>query len=273
MPRILPAVLALCTLLALAPACGGDEDAGSSSAGAGSIAVATPTASATSATAGDNSGKPTPAPTPDQSALGVTDEPVRFETPDGVTIHAHLYSVPGPKRKAVILAHDGTNDQTAWKGFAEALAQRGVAALTLDFRGYGETGGKKDPQNIDKDLETAYLLLKSREYPMIYAIGSTMGATAVLEVAARRDFTGVALISAGGSEDVAGAAAVKVTEPKLYVASKDAPKASEIDAFMSISPDPKEEFLVDGDAVGLDILEGPGGDALREKLLSFLGVE
>ncbi len=135
-------------------------------------------------------------PTPEAAPAGVTDEPVRFETSDGVAISGHLYSGGGPKRKVVVLAHEFPRDQTAWTAFAQQLAAAGIDALTFDFRGYGETGGDKDVAKIDLDLESAARFIASRDYAQVYLFGASMGGTAAIKVAARLDLAGLVTISA-----------------------------------------------------------------------------
>jgi esterase/lipase len=203
----------------------------------------------------------------------VTDEPIAFGTDDGVTIKGHLYSTPGPKRRVVVFAHEYPKDQKAWQGFAREITSPGVSAVTFDFRGYGETGGSKDVSKIDHDLEAAVRFLKSRDYPLMYVVGASMGGTATLKVAARNELAGAVLVSAptnfmglDARQDVS-----KVTEPKLFIASRgddDAPAA--VATFMQSSPEPKQSQLFDGSAHGSELLQGNNTAAFKRLVIDFV---
>ena len=204
----------------------------------------------------------------------VADEAVAFGTSDGVTIRGHLYSVPGPKQRIVIFAHDFPRDQIAWQDFARELAASGIATLTFDFRGYGETGGEKDAAKVDLDLEAAASFMESRDYPLIYVVGASFGGTAALKVAARRDFAGVVAVSAPAEfrgldarQDVAG-----VGEPKLFIASRgDGYAPDAVAFFLSSAPEPKESRLFDGAAHGTELLQSGAAAAFKQALIDFVG--
>ena len=65
---------------------------------------------------------------------------VTIKAPDGVDLKATYYPAakPGP---ALMLLHMCNSDRTAWTKFATAASARGYHVLTLDFRGFGESGG------------------------------------------------------------------------------------------------------------------------------------
>ena len=267
-PRLLlPLILALL----LAVACGGSSKKSATptpvASSAGAVSVATLSSADVKPTA-----QPTPAPVTDTSA--VRDEPVVFETTDGVQIHGHLYSTAGPLRKVVVFGHEYDKDQTAWRDFARELATKGVNALTFDFRGYGETGGTKDVSKINLDMDAAVRFMSSRDYPLIYLIGGSMGGTAALKVAAQEKVAGVVAVSApvsfmglDASNDVA-----KITAPKLFVASSsDDGAAASVQTFMEKAQQPKQGKIYDGNEHATDIFSGPNGAAFKTLLLQFLG--
>jgi esterase/lipase len=265
MPRLARLVPIFAAVLLIA--CGGDDE---DSADSG------PDTGATASPAVEASPQPTAAedkPTTEPAPAGVTDEPVRFETSDGVTISGHLYSSNGPKRKAVVLAHEFPTDQTAWTAFAEELAANGIDALTFDFRGYGETGGEKDITKIDLDVEAAARFVGSRDYPEVYLFGASMGGTASIKVAARFEVAGLVTISSpdefmglDAREDITA-----VTAPKLFVAAQGdngAPDAVEF--FMQAALEPKSNVIYEGSEHGTEILGGASGAELEEALFAFL---
>jgi pimeloyl-ACP methyl ester carboxylesterase len=266
MPRL--ALVIPFLIAAMLVACGGDDDDDDVGAPSDASPTTAAAASPTPATAQDK-------PTEQVAPVGVTDEPVRFETGDGVAISGHLYSNAGPKRKVVVMAHEFPKDQTAWKGFAEKLAGMGIAALTFDFRGYGETGGEKDIAKIDLDVEAAARFIASRDYPEVYLFGASMGGTASIKVASRLDVAGLVTISSphmiqglDATTDIAN-----VDEPKLFIAGSgdnNGAYVTIIENFMSLTPDPKDSIIYDESAHGTELFATKSGADLEEALLSFL---
>ena len=70
----------------------------------------------------------------------VTGQPARLAAPDGTKLAATFYpaSRPGP---GILLLHQCNRDRTSWNELAAELAAKGFHVLTLDYRGYGESGG------------------------------------------------------------------------------------------------------------------------------------
>ena len=67
---------------------------------------------------------------------------IDIKAPDGVNLKATYFSAgrPGP---AMLLLHQCNMDRHAWDGLAADLAGNGFHVLTIDFRGFGESGGEK----------------------------------------------------------------------------------------------------------------------------------
>jgi dienelactone hydrolase len=61
---------------------------------------------------------------------------------DGVKIKVTYFSAgkPGP---GVLLMHQCNRDRTTWDGLATQMAAAGIHVVTLDYRGYGESGGER----------------------------------------------------------------------------------------------------------------------------------
>ncbi len=264
--------IAFCSLFVfvLALACGGDSDSDSESG------TATPqdSASIKDTPAPDSTGDP-PAGTVTSDSVVVTDEEVAFDTPDGRRIRGHFYSIPGPKQQVVIFAHELPTDQTAWRDFAMELAAQGIATLTFDFRGYGESVGPSDLAHIDIDLETAVRFIRSRDYPLIYVYGASMGGTATMIVAARQELAGIVVVSAPPSFRGLDATEVvaEIGGAKLFIASvgdAGGAYADAIESYMRQAQEPKESVLFDGTAHGTQLFDGANSAQFRETLLDFL---
>ena len=66
---------------------------------------------------------------------------VDLKAPDGTILKASYFAAgkPGP---GVLLLHQGNRTRQSWDNLAGQLAAAGINTLTLDMRGFGESGGK-----------------------------------------------------------------------------------------------------------------------------------
>jgi alpha-beta hydrolase superfamily lysophospholipase len=187
-------------------------------------------------------------------------------------MRAYLYAPAGPKRKVVLLVHGENEEQRAWLQVAQDLNARGVAALTLDLRGYGETGGAEDASKLPADLDVAVRYLRSEDWPLIFVAGSDIGGTAGLKLAASQDLAGVVALSAPAG--VAGLDAVpdmsRITEPALLLAgANDAGAAAALATLGADAPGTTLTQAIDGTAAhGIALLQNA---AVRQALLTLIG--
>ena len=125
---------------------------------------------------------------------------VDITAPDGIKLKATYYSAgkPGP---GVLLLHMCNSNRKAWEPVASQLSAAGINALTLDYRGYGESEGeridfRKDPQKLQQvqttkfpgDIEAAYAYLLAQpgvDKTRIGAGGGSCGVGFAVEVARR----------------------------------------------------------------------------------------
>lgn len=213
-------------------------------------------------------GGPTPA---DGSAtVGIVVE-------EGVVLNGRLFGAENDV--VVILSHMRPNDQRAWFDFAQELADEGYAALTFDFRGYGESDGDKDFAKLDDDLAAAVRYMRDRGRQQIFLVGASMGGTASLVVAAEQDVDGVVSISSPArfEEQDAADAAPKVTAAKLFIASEDDTAAMvSLDELLDAAAPPKESQIYPGNAHGTNLFEADLSEnaaAIRQRILGFLAEE
>jgi len=253
--------LALLVFLALLlAACGGKEEAPASATGS---PVASPTLSAPT----------TPTPGRQGTATPVTGTPVSFTTEDNLTIKGRLF---GSGETAVVFAHMYPNDQQAWWGFASEVAGQGYAALTFDFRGYGETGGSKDIAHIDRDLAAAVRYLREEGYKRVILVGASMGGTAALKVAAGDEFEGleVGVVAVSAPQAFEGLVArddvPNIKARMLFVASQDDGVAFEsLEAFYDTATGPKQQQVYSGNAHGTGLLQSEHAAEFKALLLDF----
>jgi hypothetical protein len=180
-------------------------------------------------------GRPATTPAATAPATQTSNEPVHIAAGEGVTLRGHLFSAPGPKRRALVVA--SAADQKPWPAHAPPLAAAGIALLTFDIRGVGETGGSRNDTALDKDVELAVQFLKSRDYPLVYVLGvGPEGGLASIKVAARQDLAGLALYAApaSGRTDIAA-----VREPKLLMAAEsNTEAAAALSTLAGAAPEP-----------------------------------
>src|SRR6201993_4658122 len=67
---------------------------------------------------------------------------VDIVAPDGIKLRATFFpaSKPGP---GVLLLHMCNTVRKSWEPVAKELAEKGINALTIDNRGFGESGGPR----------------------------------------------------------------------------------------------------------------------------------
>lgn len=209
---------------------------------------------------------------PDTSAHHDAASVETFEASDGVRLDARHFPAAG--ERLVILLHMYPADQTSWFGFAEELQARGIDALTFDFRGYGESGGEKDPGVADRDARAALAFARSRGFERVVLIGASMGGTAAIVVAAGEAVDGVAALSAPAAMAELDAAPViaGVAAPIRLVAAGDDLSGAESLRDLAARADlgDHEVLLVAGRAHGTALLEEPGHETVRGWLLDFL---
>ncbi|MEO8288920.1 MAG: alpha/beta hydrolase [Chloroflexota bacterium] len=124
-------------------------------------------------------------------------EVVRFTTYDNVDLVANLYLPRGGSgdwTSGIIVCHGFGSCKENYAHFGEMAAEEGFAALILDLRGHGESGGEVDA-NIFNDVAAAlhYLQTRPEVNPMSIAVqGSSMGGWLALHTAAHlRDISPV----------------------------------------------------------------------------------
>jgi hypothetical protein len=177
----------------------------------------------------------------------------------------------------VIIASQIPDTESAWQPFAKELAGAGVATLSFQMPQYKDTGGQRDYALMDKDLESAVLLLESRDYPLIYVLGDTTAGTAALKLAARHKLSGVITVASPPGFGTSSTAIydarpdlAKITAPKLFIASTDQSGAGAVQELMK-APDPKQSKLVAGPpCCGIVLLNGADGAAMKQIIRDFL---
>lgn len=141
---------------------------------------------------------------------------VDITAPDGTKLRATLFSAakPGP---GVILLHMCNTTRKSWEPVAMRLSEKGINALTIDNRGFGESGGPRfegaSPEVMKQlnekwpgDFDAAYQFLITHsgvDKGRIAAGGGSCGVDNAVRLAERHPDI-KALVLLAGSTDVAG---------------------------------------------------------------------
>ena len=138
---------------------------------------------------------------------------VDLKAADGTRLKATYYSAgkPGP---GIVLLHMCNSRRTAWAGLGTKLAARGMHVLALDYRGYGDSGGKRYTEwtpdertriTEDKwpsDIDVAFAHLASRpgvDRARMGAAGGSCGVNQAVQLARRHSEIKTVVLLAGGT--------------------------------------------------------------------------
>jgi dienelactone hydrolase len=181
---------------------------------------------------------------------------VDLTAPDGTNLKATFFAAgqPGP---GVLLLHQCNRQRKMWDELAPKLASVGMNVLTLDFRGFGESGGTPADQlppgspvvneKWPGDVDTAYQFLISQpgvKREVIGAAGASCGVNQSIQLARRhREVKSLVLLS--GFTDRDGRRFLKQARqiPVFGSAADDDDGAVVlIEWLLSISPNPANQF-------------------------------
>ena len=207
---------------------------------------------------------------PPDSAHHEAARPEVIETADGVRLEARHFPALG--ERLAILLHMYASDQSSWFDFATLLGERGIDALTLDFRGYGSSGGEQDPSTAADDVRAALAFARARGFERVALIGASMGGTAALVAAADERVDGVAALSAPAAMAALDAASViaAVDSPITLIAAEGDLSGAESLRDLADRGDVGNVLIMEGRSHGTELLDAPTGHRVRAWLLAFL---
>jgi alpha-beta hydrolase superfamily lysophospholipase len=94
---------------------------------------------------------------------------------DGVSLSALLFAPAGPPRGALLVCHGAGSRKENHAVMGEQAAAAGLAALTFDFRGHGESCGALGPDGWHDAEAAAETLRAASGAPWVAARGASMG--------------------------------------------------------------------------------------------------
>lgn len=133
---------------------------------------------------------------------------------DGAHLKVTFYGTSGKSTPAVMLLHMCNSDRKSWTPVAEQLAAAGISALTIDNRGFGDSGSQRwqeaspdvKQQIAEKwpgDFDTAFGWLLSQpgvDKSRIGAGGGSCGVDNVVKLASRHKEIRSLVLLAGGTD-------------------------------------------------------------------------
>ncbi len=149
------------------------------------------------------SGAPAPGPAaPDPPRPARPLEPVSIAS-DGLELAGRLFRPAGAPRGALLVCHGAGSRKENHELMGEQAAAAGLAALTFDFRGHGESEGEMGPDGWRDAVAAGERLLAESGAPWLAARGASMGGCMLLLAARARPgfFRSLALLcpADGGS--------------------------------------------------------------------------
>ena len=185
---------------------------------------------------------------------------VDLKATDGTPLKATYFAAgkPGP---GVLLLHQCNRQRKVWDGLAQGLAAVGINVLTLDFRGFGESGGTPFNQltpgqatqelasKWPDDVDTALHYLKSQPgvKPSVIGVGGASCGVNQSIQAARRHPEVKSLVLLSGPTDRPGRKFLQESNLPAFMAAADDDEFSgtveTIEWLYSVSGNPGSRFV------------------------------
>jgi pimeloyl-ACP methyl ester carboxylesterase len=215
------------------------------------------------------------------SAALEASRPITFPNDVGDELAGRLFG-PASAAAGVVLAHGLGADQQQWFPFADRLGGEGYRVLTYNARGTcpgGSAGcseGEASGDEAPSDLRAAIDALRDDGVSRIAVVGSSIGGTAALLVAATDDVDLEAVVSLSAPAQLGELAVgpdvlARVEEAKLFIAGTgDGTAAEDAQTFFDASIQPKRLDILTTDDHGAEILLGNQGEQARNIILTWL---
>jgi dienelactone hydrolase len=184
---------------------------------------------------------------------------VDLKASDGTKLAATYYSASDAPGPGILLLHQCNRDRSSWNGLAADLAGKGFRVLTLDYRGYGDSGGTPytkltlpEQREVGKkwpgDVDVAFAYLVSQpgvRKDAIGAGGASCGVNQSIQLARRHpEVKSLVLLSGNTNRDGRLFLRSARTLPLLLSAADDDGGAVELMAWLdACSANPATRFV------------------------------
>jgi pimeloyl-ACP methyl ester carboxylesterase len=195
---------------------------------------------------------------------------------EGLILSAVFYPALNAPSPGVLLLHMYGGSKSDWEEFARHLQGAGIAALAIDLRGHGQTGGTEDWALAREDVASACAWLADREGvdgEHIGVVGASIGANLALVLGAQDpSVDAIALLSPGFDYFrvvIQGLIEEYGERPSFLAASdEDAYSAETVRALAGSAPGEAELVLYQGAGHGTAMLQSE--PELTDRLIAFL---
>jgi len=189
---------------------------------------------------------------------------VSFGTEDGGRIEASFFKAGN--RQVVIFAHGAIFNKESWYFLAEAFQRKGVSALSIDFRGYGNSKSGSSSKKM-YDILGAIAYLKEQGFTDINLVGASMGGAAVLLALSNNSIPidKVVLLAPAGGPAVASTA-----NNKLFIVSENEGMFTGVKAIYEASAEPKQIKIYPGNAHAQHLFKTDVRDELIDRITRFI---
>lgn len=189
-------------------------------------------------------------------------EEVTVEAADGLILQGTFYpgsgSGPWP---SVMLLHMNGGRRIDWEPFAGQLAEAGYAALTVDMRGHGDTGGQKDWEMAADDIQRFWSYMAGREdvdETRTAVAGASIGANMSLVTGANEPAIQTVIMLSPGLDYFGVTTDDRIVEygqrPLLIVASEeDRESAVSSEQLHELAPEQSELIMYQGAGHGTNM--------------------
>ncbi|PHQ57697.1 MAG: hypothetical protein COC16_00125 [Lutibacter sp.] len=193
-------------------------------------------------------------------------ELVNFNTEDGGKVEAAYFNAG--KNKIVIFAHGAIFNKESWYFLAEEFQEIGVAVLSIDFRGYGNSVTGNTKKKLF-DVLGAIAYVKEKGFNEICVIGASMGGAAVLSALAYKQtpVSKVILLAPAGGPPIKSNKIYK-----FFVVSKGERLYQRVKQIYTESEEPKKMKEYSGNAHAQHMFKTSYAKELRMLIIDFIGL-
>ena len=171
-------------------------------------------------------------------------KPIDLTTEQGFVIKADYFASKTKTNKAVLMLHQCNFNRSMYEQIGKSFAKRGINALSIDFRGFGESvneefnvtklqelpreqrrpAWRKMSANWGDDVQLAYNYLNSKlsEKAQIGVIGASCGGSQAIGLAEKSPISMISFFSsAQRDENIERYKKVLADKPTLIIAAED----------------------------------------------------